>query len=187
MATGKCPYCEAAFGKGSVFCKKCGKELPREGDREPPAPSLSDATLDECLEGLVVTAAYGDSTSDGTNVPELFDSSETEAPAIAEPTTSEPGYLLKVLNGGAAGRSLRLSEGITVVIGTSRNADVDVVLTDDCMSRRHATLRVMDGKLLVNDEGSTNGTFIRVGSVSRELQDGDCLFMGNTLLQVGKE
>jgi hypothetical protein len=185
MASGKCLNWGTAYGKSAKFCKDCGEKVPSDGTAEPSTPHLTEATLDACEEELNETAAHSDSSSDGAGGPELFDLADEEAPAVSPASSPATSHVVKVLNGLAAGRIARLSDGAAIVIGSGR--DADVALTDECMSRRHATLRVVDGKLLVNDEGSTNGTFIRVGSDPRELLDGDCIFLGNTLLQIGKE
>ncbi len=51
----------------------------------------------------------------------------------------------------------------------------DVVLPDPEVSRRHAALRVTDGRLVVEDLGSTNGTFVNGEQITgpRELELGD--------------
>jgi FHA domain-containing protein len=52
-----------------------------------------------------------------------------------------------------------LSPGQTLLIGRSRSSDL--TLEDDRVSRRHCELELRrDGRLLVRDLGSTNGTFI---------------------------
>ena len=73
--------------------------------------------------------------------------------------------------------------GAITVIG--RDDDVDIVLDDGGVSRRHSEIRVTnDGPHLVaslSDLGSTNGTFLngeRVTSV--RLNDGDRITVGRT-------
>ncbi len=65
----------------------------------------------------------------------------------------------------------------TTVLG--RGSDVDVQLPDTGVSRRHAELRVLDGRVELHDLGSTNGTRVngqRISAVT--LTDGDLISVG---------
>jgi pSer/pThr/pTyr-binding forkhead associated (FHA) protein len=75
--------------------------------------------------------------------------------------------------------------GPVTVVG--RGEDVDVVLDDPGVSRRHAEIRVTtDGPRLVahlRDLGSTNGTFVDGSRVTGAvLSDGNGITMGRTRL-----
>ena len=48
-------------------------------------------------------------------------------------------------------------------------ADCDVVLSDDSVSRRHAELIVVDGKLVLIDRHSLNGTYIIKDGKTRKI------------------
>lgn len=50
------------------------------------------------------------------------------------------------------------SGGLPIAIG--RNADNDVVFDDGLVSRLHARLEAVQGKVLLVDQGSANGTFV---------------------------
>ncbi len=68
-----------------------------------------------------------------------------------------------------------------VVIGRSR--DCDLVLKDPTISGRHARLAWEDGKLLVEDLGSANGTFVGGKRVERALiRPGDDVRLGAAAL-----
>ena len=78
-----------------------------------------------------------------------------------------------------------------VVVGGSefvvgRWEDVDFRLAFRGVSKRHATLRVGESGLFVNDLGSTNGTFVNGQRISAEkpLKVGDVLQFGNAAFQV---
>src|SRR4051794_41866676 len=62
---------------------------------------------------------------------------------------------LEVTSGPAAGQSLEL--GDELVIGRE---DAGLVIDDPEISRRHARVAPVDGGVVVEDLGSTNGTFV---------------------------
>jgi len=74
----------------------------------------------------------------------------------ARPSRSAPQQLM-VTAGALAGTSVGLSnEQITI----GRADDATLVLADDYASTRHARLFPQDGQWLVEDLGSTNGTYL---------------------------
>jgi S1-C subfamily serine protease len=83
---------------------------------------------------------------------------------------------------GEPDRTVRVG-GERVVIG--RDLTCDVVLEDEKVSRRHASLRLLsDGRVFVEDLGSTNGTLVngwRIGGPVI-LGPGDRVRLGDTLL-----
>jgi hypothetical protein len=74
----------------------------------------------------------------------------------ARPSRSTPQQLL-VTAGSLAGTSLGLTDQ-QITIG--RADDATLVLSDDYASTRHARLFPQDGQWLVEDLGSTNGTYL---------------------------
>ncbi|MCS7281906.1 MAG: FHA domain-containing protein [Anaerolineae bacterium] len=82
--------------------------------------------------------------------------------------------MLVILEGETAGQRWVLREE-TVLIG--RGADCDIVLPERQISRHHAQIeRTPDGRYLLRDLGSKNGTFVNgeeVRETPRELRDGD--------------
>jgi pSer/pThr/pTyr-binding forkhead associated (FHA) protein len=72
------------------------------------------------------------------------------------PSRQAPQQLL-VTAGALAGTSLGLSDQ-QITIG--RAGDATLVLSDDYASTRHARLFPQDGQWLVEDLGSTNGTYL---------------------------
>ncbi len=65
--------------------------------------------------------------------------------------------MLLVTGGNLAGTTITLSEQ-QITIG--RAADATLVLTDDYASTRHARLYPQNGEWIVEDLGSTNGTYL---------------------------
>ncbi|MBW2458001.1 MAG: sigma 54-interacting transcriptional regulator [Deltaproteobacteria bacterium] len=74
-----------------------------------------------------------------------------------------------------------LGEDAPVTLG--RWAPSDVVVEDHSLSRRHARFSLRDGKLTVEDLGSTNGTRVRGRQVEQaELRPGDVVAIGNVVV-----
>jgi Inner membrane component of T3SS, cytoplasmic domain len=80
----------------------------------------------------------------------------TRPPRSGRNNRSEPNRLL-VTSGALAGTSLGLT-GQQITVG--RANDATLVLNDDYASSRHARLFPQDGQWIVEDLGSTNGTYI---------------------------
>ncbi len=77
-------------------------------------------------------------------------------PKPAKPKRGQP-KTLTVTAGSLAGTTIELA-GAAITLG--RAADNTLVLDDDYASSHHARLRPYDGGWLVEDLGSTNGTFL---------------------------
>jgi hypothetical protein len=90
--------------------------------------------------------------------------------------------LIAVEPAGTAGRRYPLGDEITV----GRAAGCQVTVDDTYVSQLHARVFTRDGQLLVEDLGSTNGTYLNRVKVSGPMvmQKGDRLQVGNTVLEV---
>jgi len=91
------------------------------------------------------------------------------------------GWQLTVRQGPRTGQTFELSKPV-VVIG--REAGNDIVLEDPQVSRRHARLTQQGDSYVVEDLGSTNGSFINGHRVmgSTPLNPGDKLGLGDTVV-----
>ncbi len=98
------------------------------------------------------------------------------------PAPGTPSHLL-VTEGGLTGTRIGLT-GAPVLIG--RANDSTLVLEDDYASTRHARISLQDGMWVVEDLGSTNGTYLGQrkldGPVPMEL--GVPLRIGKTVLEL---
>jgi hypothetical protein len=90
----------------------------------------------------------------------------------------------------AGGAALVLGDGRRVPIADGglsigRLPECDVVLADGNVSRRHAEVRLVDGRYMAVDLGSTNGTKVNGSPLTapRELQAGDQITVGNSVLR----
>ena len=129
-------------------------------------------------------------TSDGKTrlefAPALDGGSTTAAaPVMARKTTllgqvrlnpSLAGWLV-ALDGAQKGEDFRLREGQNT-IGSA--PDADLVIKDQTISGKHASLRYIEGKFFLTDLNSLNGTFSSTGeAIARtELHDNDVIRLG---------
>ena len=71
-----------------------------------------------------------------------------------------------------------------IIIG--RSSELDMVLVEDMVSRRHAKISSTDHELFIQDVGSTNGTFVngeKIAGVAR-LAEGDRILVGTSIIKV---
>lgn len=82
------------------------------------------------------------------------------------------GWVLKAKTGSIVGKSFPVAVTGKMVIGRANNCDIQ--LPANHVSRQHAEVQVVGGKLLVKDLNSSNGTYINRKKVTEgELKNGD--------------
>src|SRR5690349_12973757 len=70
-----------------------------------------------------------------------------------------------------------------IVIG--RSSELDMVLVEDMVSRKHAKITVSGGKITIEDLGSTNGTFVNGEKIKQaRLKEGDRILIGTSILKL---
>ena len=190
-----CPVCEASNDSDWIFCQQCGSKLgstpshaaPIEGETLPAEkPALSTTiqapnppakpkptggiSCPKCSEPLVSDAAFchkcGAVTSNARTV------------AMSSFKPAPKARLLLIVDGEATGDEFEL-KGDTIV----GRVDGDITFPhDDYMSGRHASLIRRDGKFVLVDEGSRNGSFVRIKKEA-ELKPGDYILLGKQLFK----
>src|SRR5687767_3484250 len=94
-------------------------------------------------------------------------------------------WRIEIVEGPDAGASIVRDAG-TVTVGS--DPSVDLVLSDDTVSRFHAELRLMPEGVLVVDLGSTNGTRIGKATIESALvQPGGTVRFGRTKARIVAE
>jgi EmrB/QacA subfamily drug resistance transporter len=110
----------------------------------------------------------------------MSDPREPEAPAAGAPRAIGE---LRVVGGAHTGKMFAVRDG--AVLG--REAPADVVLADTTqeISRRHARISVEDGRTMIEDLGSTNGTRLNGKSLTGKsvLGAGDRIQIGSATLE----
>jgi len=92
-------------------------------------------------------------------------------------------YALKFISGKYQGGEYPLKMERQVIIG--RSSDLDMVLVEDMVSRKHAKITLTGGKITIEDLGSTNGTFVNGEKVKQaRLKEGDRILIGTSILKL---
>ena len=93
------------------------------------------------------------------------------------------GYVLKFISGKYQGGEFPLEYEREIHIG--RGSDLDMVLVEDMVSRRHARITTHNGEFMIEDLGSTNGTFVNGEKITRaNLKDGDRILVGTSIIKL---
>ena len=96
---------------------------------------------------------------------------------------SKKQYLLKFISGKYQGGEFPVASDREIVIG--RANELDVVLVEDMVSRRHAKISSAHDSLSIEDLGSTNGTFVNGEKIKRaKLKEGDRVLIGTSIVRV---
>ncbi|MER7210589.1 FHA domain-containing protein [Streptosporangium sp. NPDC000239] len=105
-------------------------------------------------------------------------------PVVAKPRKGEPRQMV-VTGGPLQGTTITLSE-TPITIG--RATDATLVVSDDYASSRHARLFPQDGQWIVEDLGSTNGTYLDRSKVTRPtpVPLGVPIRIGKTVIELRK-
>jgi len=102
-----------------------------------------------------------------------------QAPIIAPP----PRLVLRFISGKYQGGEIPVQEAVELVVG--RASDAGIVLVEEMISRRHARFLLSGHELMVEDLGSTNGTFVNGEKIqSCTLKEGDRVLIGTSILKV---
>src|SRR3954464_13147985 len=94
-------------------------------------------------------------------------------------------YILQVVRGRSATNTLTLMDGVNSI---GRHDDCLIRIRSSQVSRRHCELHLDNGKLLVRDLGSSNGTFVNGKRVlgQQALKAGDVLTVGGVTLKIDR-
>ena len=165
-----CPSCGAVNPAGEAFCSNCGVSLL--GAPAPvPAPAAAEAPAADAVQ-----------------------QDQQQQPAAAAPAAA-PGALQARLVVEADNQEFDLSGKEIITIGREdpvSNIYPDVDLTphggeDGGVSRLHARIFVENGQYLLEDENSTNFTFLNrqrlAGKTPTPLNDNDEVRLGRVLLR----
>ena len=147
---------------------------------------MPDVTCPQCAHQNPVNANFcsscGADIQQGDNSSSVTMTVQTPLDGPAEEVQVEldklpPGVgMLVVTRGPNSGSIFALDEPL---VTAGRHPDSVIFLDDITVSRRHAEVRAVDGRYVVADVGSLNGTYLNRQRVEEsELNDGDELQIG---------
>src|SRR5688572_24997007 len=92
-------------------------------------------------------------------------------------------YALRFISGKYQGGEFPLRMEREIVIG--RSSDLDMVLVEDMVSRKHAKISTQGGQIVIQDMASTNGTFVNGEKVKKQrLKEGDRILIGTSIIKL---
>lgn len=164
----RCPDCQAENVTNALYCNQCGTYLLEDEIKK------TDPLDTEETGWLGITA-------------------DLERGSPPRPDHTPVAIRLKI---GPEKREVELPLDKPLLIGrTDEDADIfpEIDVTDDIapdksVSRRHAVITKTENKVMIEDVGSINGTFINSRKltpfVTEPLKNGDTLQLGTLLIEV---
>jgi pSer/pThr/pTyr-binding forkhead associated (FHA) protein len=104
-------------------------------------------------------------------------------PAAPPKGSTKPRLALRFISGKYQGGEFPIEESHPIIVG--RSSDLDMVLVEEMVSRKHAKIELKEGKIHIEDLGSTNGTFVNGERIVKGwLKEGDRVLIGSNILKV---
>jgi pSer/pThr/pTyr-binding forkhead associated (FHA) protein len=92
-------------------------------------------------------------------------------------------YALRFISGKYQGGEFPLRMDREIVVG--RSSDLDMVLVEDMVSRKHAKIAASGDQIVIQDLGSTNGTFVNGEKIKKaRLKEGDRILIGTSIIKL---
>jgi hypothetical protein len=168
QTAGRCGTCGRPLPGGSSSCAFCAEsptKIPTrtKGPRAEAAPEEEPDLSATVLARIDTTEEYLDKT-----------------------ITLQERPVLAITRGPGAGQVFELSPTSATSIGRSRANDIQV--DDVSISGQHCRVRPENGRFVLHDLRSTNGTLVNEKKVSRHvLEEGDVIAIGETSMQFRRE
>jgi serine/threonine-protein kinase len=188
----KCPTCGTENLEGSQFCDECGATLSGGSKYNSDVDSFAPAYAPPNFQSANVTSV---------GIPAMVEElklEETEEAAAAAASDSQPAKgvhaTLVIERGASVGTEFNLTSEESYIgrwdadNGIFPDVDLDTHDPEAKVSRRHARIIQEDGRYVLEDLGSTNGTFVNRGrrlipGNRQPLNDGDEVIVGKTFLR----
>src|SRR5258707_3556554 len=103
---------------------------------------------------------------------------------IAEPSSvPNATFALRFISGKYQGGEFPLRMEREIIVG--RSSELDMVLVEDMVSRKHAKITTTGDQILIQDLGSTNGTFVNGEKIKKvRLKEGDRILIGTSIIKL---
>ncbi|MEZ5425728.1 MAG: FHA domain-containing protein [Pyrinomonadaceae bacterium] len=188
----KCQICGTENLDNSQYCDECGANLNKSLNREKTnnGPQNYQTQISE-------TPLYQSANITSVGLPPMgedFKGGEIESEQNARPNAKGGHAVLIIERGEAVGTEFTLATDESYIgrwdadNGIFPDVDLDAYDNEAKVSRRHARIIHLNEKYLIEDLGSTNGTYINRGKRlipgnSHLLNDGDEIIVGKTFLR----
>jgi pSer/pThr/pTyr-binding forkhead associated (FHA) protein len=198
----KCSECGYENMDGLDYCDGCGAKLaaadasaPPAGAAAPEAPPAAPEA-EKPAEAPPAAESKPSEAPTGEIKPPEAPPAETPAPAAAAVVVAAFKARLKIVRGSPRkDQEFPLEDGNNLVgrwdpeTGAFPEVDLDADDPEAKISRKHALIRIADGKITVEDIGSLNGTYVNRGTRLQpgspvELKTGDEIIIGKTFLKL---
>jgi FHA domain len=200
----KCGECGYENIEGLDYCDGCGAKLSADGagaatggeaaaQQQPAAPAEA-APSSEAPTGEIKPEAAAEAPAAAPEAPSP-EAPPAEAPPAAPAAVPQFKARLQIIRGGRKGQEFPLEQGNNLVgrwdpeTGAFPEVDLEQDDPEAKISRKHALIRIEDGKITVEDIGSLNGTYVNrqprlQPGTPVELKSGDEIIIGKTFLKL---
>src|SRR5579885_335959 len=194
----KCSECGYENMDGLDYCDGCGAKLAADASAAagaaPETPPAAPPEAEKPAEAAAAEEPKPAEAPTGEIKPEAAKPAEAPAPAPAAAAVPFKAKL-KIVRGGRKDQEFPLEDGNNLVgrwdpdTGAFPEVDLDADDPEAKVSRKHALIRIADGKITVEDIGSLNGTYVNRGARLQpgspvELKSGDEIIIGKTFLKL---
>jgi hypothetical protein len=197
----KCSECGYENMDGLDYCDGCGAKLAAADGSAPDAGTAAreaPAAAPEAEKPAEVPPAAESNPSEaptGEIKPAEAAPAEAPAPAAAAVVAAFKARLKIVRGSPRRDQEFPLEDGNNLVgrwdpeTGAFPEVDLDADDPEAKVSRKHALIRIAEGKITVEDIGSLNGTYVNRGTRLQpgspvELKTGDEIIIGKTFLKL---
>ena len=184
-----CPNCGKQNNDTARFCEECGSKFAAV------SPDIHETR--EPMSRPPSSPGFRASSVTSVGIPPIVESNGAKEKVSAPPAVVHPTGVhsfLIIERGGGQNSEFPLSNEESQIgrwdadNGIFPDVDLDAFDADAKVSRRHARIIFRNGSYMVEDLGSTNGTFVNRGrrllpGAPQVLSDGDEIIVGKTFLR----
>lgn len=181
----RCQTCGTENLDSSQYCDECGSRLNNDGAKQSLQTQISE------------TPYYQSANVTSVGIPPFGEEAAPEEQSIENHRQAENSNIhatLVIERGSAVGTEFNLTSDESNIgrwdadNGIFPDVDLDAYDAEAKVSRRHARILYKNGAYLIEDLGSTNGTYVNRGrrlipGNPQRLSDGDEIIVGKTFLR----
>ena len=174
----KCPVCGHVNPDDKEFCEVCGAKKPETPEIvEAEAIKLQEQRPETQTEAEVVeetrageeavehVEAVEEAAPETASVEEAEETAEEERETVEEEAVKKlpETIYLEVVNSPATeliGKKIPVLLKVFPQVTIGRSPENVIIIPDPTVSRRHAVIKIEEDKLVLEDLGSTNGTYV---------------------------